>query len=73
MKYKSIASWPANAGIGISEDTHDTREQAQAVCDMLQNLGLGGEGKIYPLATEVREIPVLVSWERKSANEKGQR
>ena len=58
MKYKSIAHWPASAGLegNKSEDTHDTAEQAEAVCRMLVAQGLGGEGKVFPITTEVEQI-----------------
>ncbi len=62
MKFKSIAVWPADACVGsttenVNEtaDTHDTREQAEAVCRMLRREGLGGNGQIFPLSTRVEE------------------
>ena len=59
--FKSIAKWPrgfVNLGNtqNESDDTHATREQAQAVCDMLEARGFGGDGKIFPLETRVEEI-----------------
>lgn len=59
-KFKSKAQWPAIVavchGASISEDTHDTYEQARAVCDMLERDGLGGDGDIFPVSTWVEPI-----------------
>jgi hypothetical protein len=38
-----------------TSDEHDTREQAQAVCDMLEREGFGGEGKMFPVKTWVEK------------------
>jgi hypothetical protein len=57
MKYKSIAQWDKNQVkyLGnvdnISEDTHDTKEQAEAVCRLLERDGFGGNGKFFPIRT----------------------
>ncbi len=62
-KFKSIAVWPADAGLCLgntaneSDDTHYSREQADAVCLALRTRGFGGDGKIFPLSTRVEEIP----------------
>lgn len=57
MKYKSKAHWPAIVaachGASISEETHDTKEQAEAVCQMLERDGLGGDKQIFPVKTWV--------------------
>lgn len=50
-KFTSHVEWPAETGIGVSEDTHDTQAQADAVCSFLRRNGLGGEGKVFPLRT----------------------
>jgi len=57
-KFKSVAIWPTGVGIHITEssDTHDTREQAEAVCKMLRRDGFGGDGKIFPIETRVEEV-----------------
>lgn len=59
--YKSIAYWPKGslpycAIPDYSEDRHDTKEQAEAICRMLRANGLGGDGKIFPIRTEVLEL-----------------
>jgi hypothetical protein len=60
MNYRSIAKWPDSVNTGRPEnesfDTHPTKEDAEAVCRMLQIHGLGGEGKIFPLSTRVEEV-----------------
>lgn len=52
MKYKSIAVWPDGS---VTDDKHDTKEQAEVVCGMLKRIGFGGDGKIFPVKTEVKE------------------
>jgi len=37
-------------------DTHDTKEQAEAVCRRLESEGLGGERLHFPIKTWVEEI-----------------
>ncbi len=58
MKYRSIVTWPAGVifGIPTTEDTHDTKEQAEVVCAQLVARGLGGEGLHFPISTEVKPI-----------------
>lgn len=57
MKYTSNAKWPRmDAYLGnadVTSDEHDTKEQAQAVCDILEREGFGGEGKMFPVKTWV--------------------
>lgn len=43
--------------IRVSRDTHRTKEQAEAVCRMLNKDGFGGEGVSFPLSTEVKINP----------------
>lgn len=61
-KYLSKAEWPKRypeqAFADVSCDVHDTFEQANAVCGMLERLGLGGDGKVFPNATWVEEVEV---------------
>lgn len=51
--WKSYAQWPAGTIAGsesqISEDTHTTREQAEAICRMLRQNGFGGDGRVFPV------------------------
>lgn len=53
-KWSSYAEWPPGVvstadGKNITEDGHDTEEQADAVCRMLKRDGFGGQGKHFPL------------------------
>lgn len=63
IKYRSIAYWPKDVGINLgncdnrSEDTHDSFRAAEAVCNALHNVGFDGEGRIFPIKTEV--VPYL--------------
>ena len=57
----SIAVWPRPAvELGnednSSTDKHATKEAAQAVCRLLRKNGLGGDGKIFPIATSVEPV-----------------
>lgn len=57
-KWKSNAQWPLDVyrgmdGSGISTDTHESLEGAQAVCDGLRRDGFGGERKHFPVRTWV--------------------
>lgn len=60
-KFVSNAEWPLNVyrgidGTGItSDDSHRTREEAQAVCNALDYSGFGGMGKHFPIRTWVTE------------------
>lgn len=61
-KFRSIARWPKDQGINLgsidneSDDTHATREEAEAVATMLQQRGFGGDGRIFPIETRIEEI-----------------
>ncbi len=55
-RFKSIAEWPSDSDVGRSEDEHDTRRQAEAVCERLERDGLGGMGQVFPLRTWVEEF-----------------
>jgi hypothetical protein len=58
-KFTSHAEWPPSELFisgNISVDLHPSREAAEAVCKMLQNNGLGGDRKIFPLRTWVEPI-----------------
>lgn len=60
MKFKSIIYWPNTVSLGTvdntSEDTHDSFDAAAAVCDMIEQQGFGGEGKIFPIKTLVKPV-----------------
>lgn len=62
-RWKSCAQWHPEvysgdygAGDGVSRDIHDTQEQAQTVCDLLNRNGFGGEGKDFPIRTWVEPV-----------------
>lgn len=60
-RFQSNAKWPLDVyrgmdGSGISTDTHQTYEQAQAVCDGLKREGFGGQGKDFPISTWVSSV-----------------
>ena len=58
--WESIALWPKEVSTGndpnVSTDKHATEAHAIAVCNTLKEEGLGGEGKIFPITTRVREL-----------------
>lgn len=56
-KYQSCAEWEEKHGFyeNITRDQHDTLEQAQAVCEILENEGLGGEKIHFPVKTWIEE------------------
>jgi len=59
--WKSFAEWDKEVytnmyGKPISEDTHSTREQAQAICGMLERDGFGGDNEHYPIRTWTEKI-----------------
>jgi len=59
FRWQSVAHWPAgtisSAG-DISDDTHDTRSQAEAVCNLLKAEGFGGNRRVFPKATRVEAV-----------------
>lgn len=61
-KFYSNAQWPLDVyrgsfGNGISSDNHNTKEQAQGVCDALMREGFGGNGLKFPIRTWVSSKP----------------
>lgn len=58
-EWRSCAEWPEGVIIGqeddISTDSHHEENQAEAVCKMLQQMGFGGDGKVFPLRTWVEK------------------
>lgn len=62
--FKSVAQWPDGT---TSEDQHDTRAQAEGVCTLLKREGFGGERRVFPTRTEVREnvtLNTILVWQR---------
>ena len=57
-KWKSIALWEHCHGFqdDTTTDTHETKEQAESVCRMLEKDGLGGERCHFPILTRVEPI-----------------
>ncbi len=57
-KWMSIAEWdPCHSFCdNKTVDTHKTKEQAEAVCRMLESDGLGGERIHFPVKTTVAEV-----------------
>lgn len=58
-RWKSCAQWPEECCPAIgnySDDTHDTKEAAEAVCRLLERRGFGGDGIHFPVRTWVEEV-----------------
>lgn len=58
MRYTSNAQWPLGTlafNEDCTQDDHETKEQAQGVCDMLNKYGFGGDGDVFPIRTWVSE------------------
>jgi hypothetical protein len=59
QKWVSHALWPLDVysgdvcGTGISTDTHDSENEARAVCKGLERDGFGGQRKDFPIKTWV--------------------
>jgi len=54
--FKSCIEWnPEEVCLenSITTDLHETYEQAESICKIIQRDGLGGEGKIFPIKTWV--------------------
>ena len=62
IAWRSIAVWPDTIRVGNvvgkneSDDTHDSKEQAEAVCKLLEKEGFGGEGRAFPISTRVEPV-----------------
>jgi len=58
--FRSCAEWdksiPGFHQNKITTDTHETKEQAEAVCNLLKRYGFGGCGAYYPIKTWVEEV-----------------
>lgn len=60
-RWKSCADWGDYEVCNgyqhnITDDTHATKEQAEAVCEMLETRGFGGRGQVFPAKTWTEEI-----------------
>jgi len=61
--FRSHARWPENTiafsmnGTQITTDNHNSEEEAQAVCNILEREGYGGNDKVFPVETWVTPIP----------------
>jgi hypothetical protein len=60
--FQSCAEWEQKHGFyeNTTKDQHDTKQQAQAVCALLEKEGIGGEKIWFPIRTwieERKEIP----------------
>ena len=72
VAYKSCAQWPEGCADAIgnySEDTHATREAADAVCQMLKQHGFGGNFQHYPVRVWIEEVTPLNAEVSASARE----
>lgn len=62
VPHYSIVVWPADAGLCLgntaneSRDKHRSESAAQAVCDGLERIGFGGEGKVFPVSTRIEPV-----------------
>ena len=62
IAWRSIAVWPDTIRVGNvvgkneSDDTHDSKEQAEAVCKLLEKEGFGGNGHVFPISTRVEPV-----------------
>lgn len=58
-RYRSVAIWPKGCFDSIgnrSEDSHHSKEAAEAVCHILMRDGAGGEGKFFPIKVYAEPI-----------------
>lgn len=62
IPHRSVAVWPNTISVGNVEgknesiDEHHSAECAQAVCELLEKHGFGGNGKVFPISTRVEPI-----------------
>ena len=59
-EWTSNAQWDLSVyrgmyGDGVTTDTHDSLDAAQAVCSALRSDGFGGQRKDFPLRTWIEE------------------
>jgi hypothetical protein len=43
-------------GKNESTDTHSSEAAARSVCAMLNRMGFGGDGKVFPVSTRVEKV-----------------
>jgi hypothetical protein len=64
-RWASIVTWPESVSTGRtpneSRDLHYSEGAARAVCEGIERDGLGGERKIFPIATRVEEVSAVQS------------
>lgn len=61
LKFQSNVLWPLDVflgadGSGMTTDTHETWEEANAICAILREEGFGGQRKDFPLRAWVSEV-----------------
>jgi hypothetical protein len=63
MPWQSFAQWKKSEVLILPEnprnettDTHESAEAALGVIRLLQREGYGGDGRIFPVLTGVREV-----------------
>ena len=64
--WTSCAEWPEGHIVNperpnVTTDGHDTKEQAEGVCRLLEREGLGGERCHFPVRTWVEPNKVICS------------
>lgn len=62
-RFVTHAKWPFGlyrqpGYASITTDTHETREEAEAVCRLLEKEGYSGEGDWFPVRTWITEEKV---------------
>ena len=58
-KHTSNAQWPIGqfpSGHDVTTDSHDSEQEAESVCEILERDGWGGERKVFPLKTWTEEV-----------------
>lgn len=73
-RWVSIVLWPDSVSTGRtpneSRDMHYTEGAARAVCKGIELGGLGGERKIFPIATRVEEVAAVLASATENTGEK---
>lgn len=69
MKYLSFAEWPEGTcrnrfGLPISQDTHESKEEAECVCRLLWSKGYAGQGETFPIRTWTEPESVQIELEK---------